>query len=60
MKAKFKAVDLTQYSSYQHCLRLRILGTGLISEILLGTRICSSNCVTFYEMAVSATLKDVL
>ena len=49
-KATFKVVYHTQYSFYQCCFRVGILGIVLINEVLLGRRICLSNCVTFYEM----------
>ena len=42
-KIKFKVVYHKKYGSYQYCIRVRILGTVLIGEVLSGMRICSSN-----------------
>jgi hypothetical protein len=36
----------TQYSSYQYCFRVRILGIVLVRKVLLGTRIYSSYSAT--------------
>ena len=46
--AKFKVVYHMQYSSYQYCFHVRILGTILIREVLLGMHICSSNSVSLF------------
>ena len=52
----------TQYSFYQYCFRLRFIGTVLIREVLLGTRIrlCLSNSGSLLRDGYIITLKDVL
>jgi hypothetical protein len=47
-KAKFKVVYHTQYSSYQYCSSIHILGIVLIHEVLLGMQIFSSNSASLY------------
>ena len=47
-EATFKVVCHTTYSFYQYCFRVRILGIVLIREVLLGTRICSSNSASLF------------
>jgi len=47
-KAKFKVVYHMQYSSYQFCFHICILGTVLIHEVLLGMCICLSNSASLF------------